>query len=274
MCNHNYGEVHNERNNRMENFNYQVMNAQAWDNINECLTDKATYISHEEFVSAKNGELKVTLAGLKLVPEQWFPSLKNINVLGLASGGGQQCPIFAAHGAKMTVMDLSDRQLDNERIVAERESYEINIVKSDISKEFPFADNFFDMIFNPISNCYIEDIQPFWKECARVIKQDGILMTSFIKEEVFMFDPDYKNEDFLITRRPVPFNPLRDLSEDQIKQRYDAQMPLAFSHTLTEQIGGMIKAGFVVTDIFEDGDGGGLHDKYMNSYVAVRAVRK
>lgn len=51
-------------------------------------------------------------------------------------------------------------------------------------------------------------------------------------------------------------------------------MPLKFSHTLTEQIGGLIKAGFELTDIYEDCDGGGLFDQYMNSYVAVRAIKK
>ncbi len=79
---------------------------------------------------------------------------------------------------------------------------------------------------------------------------------------------------FYITRHFLPFNPLTDLSEEKLKQKYDEKKPIAFSHTLTEQIGGIIKAGFEITDIFEDCDGGGLFDKYMNSYVAIRAVRK
>jgi len=39
------------------------------------------------------------------VPKDWFCELKNAEILGLASGGGQQMPIFAALGAKCTVMD-------------------------------------------------------------------------------------------------------------------------------------------------------------------------
>ena len=57
------------------------------------------------------------------------------------------------------------------------------VTVTDISKPFPFADNSFDMIFNPISNCYIEDIMPMWGECARVIKSGGVLMMAFVKEE-------------------------------------------------------------------------------------------
>ena len=260
--------------NNMNKTDYVSFNAAAWDNTNECLVDWTTAISHEDYIEAKKGAINVSLAGIKKVPKEWFPELKGSAVLALACGGGQQCPVFAAHGAEVTVTDISNNQLKKEEFVSKREGYDIHIVKADLSKPFPFADNSFDMIFNPISNCYIEDIMPMWSECARVIKAGGVLMMAFVKEEHFLFEPDFKNEDFLITRHSLPFNPLRDLSEEQLKQKQDAQMPLAFSHTLTEQIGGLIKAGFEITDIYEDCDGHGLFDKYMNSYVAVRAIKK
>ena len=260
--------------NNMNKVDYVRFNAETWDNINECLVDKTTVISHEDYIAAKNGALKVSLAGIRKVPEEWFPMLKGAHILALACGGGQQCPVFAAHGAEVTVTDISNNQLAKEKSVSDREGYDIHMIKADLSKPFPFADNSFDMIFNPISNCYIEDIMPMWGECARVIKRGGVLMMAFVKEEHFLFDPDFKNEDFLVSRHSLPFNPLKDLSEKQLKAKRDAQMPLAFSHTLTEQIGGLIKAGFEITDIYEDCDGYGLFDKYMNSYVAVRAVKK
>lgn len=257
-----------------ENYYYQKETAKTWDEINECLVSKTTAISHDEFLNAQAGELKVSLAGTKTVPKVWFPALEGRDVLALASGGGQQAPIFAAHGANVTVTDLSDQQLANEKYVSEREGYSINIIKADLSKKFPFEDNSFDIIFNPVSNCYIEHLQPVWNECSRVIRKNGILMMAFVKEEFFLFEPDYKNEDFLISRHTLPFNPYKDLSEESKKRFIEEHRPFAFSHSLTEQIGGLIKAGFEITDIYEDCDGGGLFDKYMNSYVAVRAVRK
>lgn len=110
----------------MKNMDYISFNASIWDNINECLTDKSTAISHEEYIAAKNGALDVTLAGIKKVPREWFPKLAGADVLGLASGGGQQCPVFAAHGASVTVVDISEHQLANEKYVAKRENYKIN----------------------------------------------------------------------------------------------------------------------------------------------------
>ncbi|MDE7298302.1 MAG: class I SAM-dependent methyltransferase, partial [Lachnospiraceae bacterium] len=84
------------------------------------------------------------------------------------------------------VVDISEHQLANEKYVAQREGYDIQIVRADMSKPLPFADASFDMIFHPISNCYIEDILPPWKECARVIRPGGVLMMAFVKEEFFL----------------------------------------------------------------------------------------
>ena len=256
------------------NKDYTQINAEVWDHINECLTDKATAISHENFLAAKGGELNVTLAGVRLVPRDWFPPLKGADVLALACGGGQQAPLFAAQGARVTVTDMSARQLELERLVARREGYAIRVVEADMSQPFPFEDGSFDMIFNPVSNCYIRDILPMQRECARVLRPGGVLMTAFVKEEHFLFDPDFQREDALISRYPLPFDPMRDLTEEQRQAQIARRMPLAFSHTLTEQLGGLMQAGFELTDIFEDGDGGGLFDRWMQSYVAVRAVKK
>ena len=253
---------------------YVRQNAAAWDNINECLTDKATAISHEDYLAARRGALNVILAGVRPVPLAWFPPLEGADVLALACGGGQQAPVFAAHGARVTVTDVSARQLANERLVADREGYDIRILEADMSQPFPFADGSFDMIFNPVSNCYIRDILPMQRECARVLRPGGVLMTAFVKEEHFLFDPDFQREEALISRHPLPFDPTRDLTEAQRQARLADHMPLAFSHTLTEQLGGLMQAGFELTDIFEDGDGGGLFDRWMQSYVAVRALRR
>ena len=48
-------------------------------------------------------------------------------------------PIFAALGAKCTVVDNSEKQLLKEKKLL-KENYEINIIKADITKSLPFAD--------------------------------------------------------------------------------------------------------------------------------------
>ena len=63
-----------------------------------------------------------------------------------------------------------------------------------MQEPLPFADHSFDIIFNPVSNCYIEKSFPIWQECARIIKPGGILMAGFVKEEHFMFEPDFTKD--------------------------------------------------------------------------------
>ena len=59
-------------------------------------------ISHETFVRATAGKWSVQLTPTKPVPSEWFGDLRGKRVLALASGGGQQGPIFVAAGAEVT----------------------------------------------------------------------------------------------------------------------------------------------------------------------------
>ena len=83
-------------------------------------------ITHKKFLEAKTGKWDMLLTPTKNVPKEWFGNLENKNVLGLASGGGQQMPIFAALGAKCTLIDYSQKQIDNDIFVSKRENYNIN----------------------------------------------------------------------------------------------------------------------------------------------------
>src|SRR5690554_6279589 len=134
-------------------------------------------IDHQTFENAKNGTWDVVLTPTVNVPKDWFLPFKNLKILGLASGGGQQMPIFSALGASCTVMDISDEQLNSEKVVSERENYHIDIIKADMTKTFPFEDESFDLIFHPVSNVYVKDVYHVFKECARVLKKGGLLLS-------------------------------------------------------------------------------------------------
>ena len=165
----------------------------SYQNINASIIDKwikeedwewGKVISHEEYIKALNGNWNVKLTPAKFVPHEWFGDLKGKKLLGLASGGGQQIPVFTALGAECTVLDYSDAQLENEKIVAERENYKVNIIKADMSKPLPFEDESFDIIFHPVSNCYIENVESVFKERLGRLHEMNIssyIMTRAIK---------------------------------------------------------------------------------------------
>ena len=246
---------------------YQDINAETIDRWCADGWEWGKPISHEEFLAAREGRWDVLLTPTKPVPHSWFGSLEGKKVLGLASGGGQQMPIFAALGAACTVLDYSRHQLMSEELVARREGYEIEILRADMTKKLPFEDASFDLIFHPVSNCYVEQVEPIWRECFRVLKPGGALLAGLDNGVNFWFDE--AEERIAYT---MPFNPLVNPEQMALLEKTDGGVQ--FSHTIEEQIGGQLKAGLMLTDIFEDTNGSGnLHEHNLPCFWATRAIK-
>ncbi len=245
---------------------YQAQNARAIDRWVEGGWVWGIPITSEVFARVKAGEWGVLLTPNVRVPHAWFGDLKGKKVLGLASGGGQQMPVFAALGADCTVFDISERQLESERMVSRREGYSIRIVQGDMTKPFPFADGEFDLIFHPVSNCYIREVLPVWKECHRVLKPGGILLAGLGNGINHAFDD---NEELLAWRLPVD-----PLAPHDGPVWHDSDGSVQFSHNAQEQLGGQLQAGFVLTHVFDDTNEAGNIAKYnVPCFFGTRAVK-
>lgn len=224
-------------------------------------------ITHEAYANAVAGRWGVYLTPTKIVPKEWFGEFAGKKILGLASGGGQQMPIFAALGADCTLLDYSEEQCRSDRMVAAREGYSIEIIRGDMTKPFPFPDESFDMIFHPVSNCYVEEVEGIFRECYRVLKKGGIFLGGYDLGINYLFD---ENETTL--KYALPFNPLKDPALYDLSMKND--WGIQFSHTLEEQIGGQLKAGFILTALYEDTNGAGkLHELNVPSFIATRCIK-
>ena len=247
--------------------NYQDINSKTIDRWVEEGWEWGTPISHEEYLRAKNGSWDVKLTPVKFVPHEWLGELRGKKILGLACGGGQQMPVFTALGAECTVLDYSEKMLEQERTVSVREGYSIEIVRADMTQPLPFADESFDLIFHPVSNCYVREVRPIWKECFRVLKKGGALLAGLDNGLNYVFDED--ETDIVNT---LPFDPLSNPEHARQLARDDGGMQ--FSHTLEEQLGGQLEAGFQLTALFEDTNGvGKLYEHNIPTYVASRSVK-
>src|SRR6185295_686017 len=103
-------------------------------------------------------------------------------------GGGQQAPILAAAGAIVTTLDFSPKQLAQDRLVAERDGLTLTTVQGDMTDLSMFADESFDLDFHPVSNTYVPEIRPVWREAYRVLRCGGSLLAGFINPINFVFD--------------------------------------------------------------------------------------
>ena len=244
---------------------YQDINAETIDRWVENGWEWGRPISHEVFEAARNGSWDVFLTPTKPVPHRWLGELRGKRILGLASGGGQQMPIFTALGAECTVLDYSARQIESEEAVARREGYFIRTIRADMTLPLPFEDGEFDLIFHPVSNCYIRDVRPVWRECFRVLKTGGYLLSGVDHYANYIVDSEEK-----AIVNSLPFDPLAN--PQQMEQLRAEDAGVQFSHTLEEQIGGQLDAGFTLLELYEDFNGEGrLHDMHIPTFLAMRA---
>ena len=223
--------------------------------------------------AARAGTWSVVLIGYDPVARDWFPAtLAGADVLCLASGGGQQGPMLAAAGADVTVFDNSPRQLARDEEVAAREGLTVRTVLGDMRDLGAFAGASFDVVFNPVSNVFCPELAPVWRESARVLRPGGVLMTGFMNPDIFIFDLAALDErgEFIV-RHPLPFSTL-ELPEDERARVYQ-DGAIEYSHTLTEQIGGQLTAGFLLTHLAEAPHHADATARYMPGYIATRAIK-
>jgi len=251
-------------------------NRAAWDRQVDDGDPWTIPVTPEVIAEARQGRWQIVLAATKPVPRDWFPPLPGCDVLCLASGGGQQGPILAAAGARVTVLDNSPKQLAQDRMVAEREGLDITTVEGDMRDLSCFPDASFDLIVHPVSNNFCPAVRPVWREAARVLRRGGVLLVGFGNPAMYIFDRDaWFHRDVLEVRYALPYSDLESLSPEERERYLATGDPLEFSHTLEDQIGGQLDAGLLLTALFEDrfDPQEDLLSRHMPTFIATRAVK-
>lgn len=251
----------------------RAYNRKAWDQQVALQNQWTQPVSAEEIAAARRGEWKLVLTPTIPVPREWYPPIAGADVLCLASGGGQQGPILAAAGARVTVFDNSPAQLAQDRLVAEREGLPLVTIEGDMRNLSVFADESFDLVFHPVSNLFVPEILPVWREAYRVLRHGGVLLVGFSNPLFYLFDLERLDRGELVVRFKLPYSDLTHLSPDELKKYMDEGTPLEWSHSLEEQIGGQLAAGFLLSGLFEDIDPQLVIKDYIPTFIATRAVK-
>ena len=251
---------------------YGEENSKIWDERSENNDTWSVPVTKEMIQNAKEGNWSIVLTPTKPVPKEWFPeNLKDKKILCLASGGGQQGPILAATGAEVTVFDNSIKQLEKDNYVALRDNLKIKTVQGNMQDLSAFKDETFDCIVHPWSNGYIDNVLPVWKECARVLKKNGLLLSGFGNPIEYIFDSGKLEQGILEVKHSIPYADIDHLDDPEIKQIVESGGYI-WSHTLEDQIQGQIAAGFAIIGFYED-IGGTVLDNYINSSIATKAIK-
>lgn len=139
-----------------------------------------------------------------------------------------------------------------------------------------FADGAFDLVFHPCSNCYAPDVRPVWREAYRVLKPGGEMIAGLTNPVVFMLDLAREREGAVELKYRAPFSPFDYPADEELAKLQAEGGPLEFGHTLEDQVGGQIAAGFSIVGFYEDGwpaDPAPIH-RLMKCYIATRARKR
>ena len=225
-------------------------NRAAWDRMADAGDQFYHAVTPAAIEQARASKMRIIVTPTKPVPMDWLLPLQGRDILCLAGGGGQQAPLLAAAGANVTVLDLSEKQLQRDLDIATREGLTIKTIASDMRDLSQLESSSFDLILNPTSNCYCPDVRPVWQESFRVLRPGGKLIAGFIKPVYYLFDAQKMDRGKLKVRHKIPYSDMH-LDSDERKSTL-GDRPLEYGHSLTDQIGGQTDAGFEIISFYED----------------------
>src|SRR3989344_356474 len=177
------------------------------------------------------------------------PNEKNLNLMGSVKGknvleigcGGAQCSIaFAKQGAKVTGIDISEKQLEFAKRLAEKNKVYIKFYRGDIKKLPQIKSKSQDIVFSAFALHYVDDLSSCFKEVYRVLKKDGLF--------VFSLDhPMYRT----INSKTLK---LKNSYFDTGKKTFTFSGPkkfVCYVHTVSELYNTLVGVNFVVEKIIE-----------------------
>jgi len=212
-------------------------------------------------------------------PLGWLgASITGLKVLCLAAGGGRQSALYAAAGACVTVVDISSEMLALDRQVAAERGLDIRAIQASMDALPMLGDGEFDIVIHPVSTCYVADVQPVFREVARVTRAGGLYVSQHKSPTSLQAKTQATSDGCQLVEPYYREGPLPAAEPCRIRENGT----LEFLHRWEELIGGICRAGFVIEDLVEP-----MHAKpqaavgtfghrsgFVAPYVRVKARRK
>jgi SAM-dependent methyltransferase len=219
-------------------------NARAWDRLASGGAALARPAADEAFAYPR-----AWLGSGGPTGRSWLPDrLDGLDVLCLAAGGGKHGPLYAAAGARVTVVDLSSAMLDLDRQVARERRIDMEILQGSMDDLSMVTAARYDLVIHPVSTCYVPDVRRVFMEVARVTKPGGRYVSQHKSPMSLQasVEPGMTGRyEFLHPQaggEPLPPQPPSRLREAGTQE---------FIHSLTSLLGGICAAGFMIEDVCE-----------------------
>jgi SAM-dependent methyltransferase len=193
----------------------------------------------------------------KIDPDGRLGELAGKRVLCLAGGGGQQSAAFALLGAQVTVLDLSEPQLQRDREVAAHYNVTIETLQGDMRDLSCFVVAAFDIVWHPYSLNFVPDARIVFRQVARVLRKGGLY--HFNCANPFYSDlseKDWNGNGYTLKHTYVDGAETTYEDQDWVYghsdgSQYDSPIPKPreYRHTLSTLMNGLIEQGFVLLHV-------------------------
>lgn len=197
--------------------------------------------------TATDKDLAEPLRGVD--PEGWLGgNIRGWKTLCLAAGGGLQSILYAAAGAEVTVVDLSEEMLALDRQEAARRGCQLRLVRASMDDLSALADGAFDLVIQPVSTCYVPEVAPVFREVARVTRLGGLYISQHKQPVSLQAAATPLRRGYALTEpyhRQGPLPP----APDGLMHRETGT--LEYLHRWEQLLGGICRAGFVIEDVSE-----------------------
>lgn len=214
-----------------------------------------------------------------LDPENWLGgNVRGKKILCLASGGGLQSAMLASAGAVVTVVDLSNAMLDQDRAVAAENNLPVLAVQTSMDKLSMFADRSFEIVLQPVSACYVSDVVPVFREVARVLRDGGLYISQHKQPASLQAEAIPNERGYVVTEPADRTGPL----PPTLPCLHREADTLEYLHRWQTLVGGICRAGFVIEDLVEPPSGANLlaergsfehRSAFLPPYVKIKARR-
>ncbi|MCH2211801.1 MAG: class I SAM-dependent methyltransferase [Fuerstiella sp.] len=209
----------------------------------------------------------------------WLPSSVNgKDVLCLASGGGWQAILYAAAGARVTVVDISDEMLQLDIRESRRRGLNVRTLAASMDDLSDLGDATFDIVHQPVSTCYVPDLSAVYRETARVLRDQGIYISQHKQPTSLQVSHRNDRHHFVIGVEYYQDGPV----PPQVDESYRESGAVEYLHRWEELVGGLCRAGFILEDLTEpcradrsaDVTHYGYRGRYIAPYVRMKARRR
>jgi SAM-dependent methyltransferase len=175
-------------------------------------------------------------------------SVMGQRLLCLAAGGGRHSVLFATAGAQVTVVDLSPRMLDLDRQLARERGLNIRIVEASMDDLSALPEAGFDIVVQPVSTCYVPDIEKVYRQVARVIVSGGIYISQHKQPINMQVEANPSAQGYVVREPYYRSGPLPSVAPGSWHREAGT---LEFLHRWDQLLGGLCQSGFVIENVAE-----------------------